>query len=94
MIVTDGSDYTGVTRTITFTAGERVAFVPVDTTNDRIAELSEDFFAFLSNPSAGLTVGDADRATVNIADNDSEQIRDSHSYLTSLHYVRYFRSRG
>ena len=71
---TDGSDYTGVTMTITFEAGVTEFRVPVDTTDDQLAEQPEDFFATLSNPSAGLTVGAADRATVNIADNEGKQI--------------------
>ena len=59
-------------RTITFPAGMTEAFIPVDTLGDQISEPQESFQAVLTNPSAGLTVGAADTATVNITDDDSE----------------------
>lgn len=65
-----GSDYTTVTMTITFPAGTTELAIPVNTTDDEIAELPEDFTALLSNPSQGLAVGAQDTATVTITDND------------------------
>lgn len=58
-----------ITR-ITFIAGETQASIPVDTTDDEIAELPEDFTALLSNPSEGLAVGANIAASITIRDND------------------------
>ena len=47
-------------------------FVPVDTVGDQISELQESFQAVLTNPSAGLTIGAADTATISITDDDGQ----------------------
>ena len=91
---TDGSDYTEVTMTITFEAGETEFRVPVATIGDQLAEQQEDFFATLSNPSSGLTVGAADRAIVNIADNDSEQMAMGALHLHLILYPFLYRIGG
>ena len=63
-------DYTPVSSTVVFSAGEVEAFVAVATIDDDIAEPSEVFTAVLSNPSADLEIGPQGTATVTISDND------------------------
>ena len=64
-------DYTTFTAmTFTFPAGQTSITIPVDTTEDGVSELLEQFTATLSNPSEGLTVGDDDVATIEIEDDD------------------------
>ena len=63
-------DYLTVVRTITFPAGTTEAFIAVNTTEDSISELPEQFTALLSNPSEGLVVGPIDTAAVDIMDDD------------------------
>ena len=72
---TASGDYSAFTAmTITFPAGQTSVMIPVDTTEDEIAELLEQFTATLSNPSEGLIVGDDDVATIEIGDDDCEYI--------------------
>ena len=68
----DGSDYTAVTRTLTFAPGVTQMNVPVDTIDDSTAEDEEEFEAVLTNPSGGLTLGPQDVATVTIEDDESK----------------------
>ena len=56
--------------TFTFPAGQTSIMIPVDTTEDGVSELLEQFTATLSNLSEGLTVGDDDEATIEIGDDD------------------------
>ena len=56
--------------TITFPAGQTSITFPVDTTEDEIAELLEQFTATLSNPSEGLIVGANEQALIEIVDDD------------------------
>ena len=70
-----GSDYVILITTVIFSAGETESFIFVTALPDNIAELSEDFTVVLSNPSAGLMVGDADTAEVIITDDDGELLR-------------------
>ena len=71
-LYTAGEDYTAVTMTIVFVAGETEATVPVDALIDSVDEPLETFFAVLSNPSEGLslTTGEVpmDTATINVID--------------------------
>ena len=62
-----------MTQTITFPAGTTSRSVPVDTLDDDISELTENFGAELSNPNgAGLpfNLGSQDTANADITDND------------------------
>ena len=67
-----GTDYSTVTRTVTFPAGETSTTVSVSTLDDSVAEGTETFQAFLSSPmpSASVELGDQDTATATILDND------------------------
>ena len=69
---TAGFDYTSITSTITFFAGQREASITVFTLEDTTAEQLEDFSALLSNPSEGLDIGARDTATINIMDNEGQ----------------------
>ena len=59
--------------TITFSAGDETAPIIVTTTEDNVDEVVERFTARLSDPSEGLTIGDADTATVDIIDDDGKK---------------------
>lgn len=59
--------------TVTFPTGTTELVIPVSTTEDEVAELSEDFTALLSDPSDGLSVGAQNVATVNIMDDEGER---------------------
>ena len=72
-LLTAGADYTTVTFRITFAAGDTRVSIPVDTIDNDVAELPEDFSALLSNPSEGLAIGAQDTATVTITDDESKQ---------------------
>ena len=47
--------------------------MPVDTTEDQIAELTEQFEAVLTDPSEGLNLGLADVALATIEDDDGKE---------------------
>ena len=64
-------DYTTVTTTVVFPAGETEQIVQVPTNDDSISELLETFGASLRNPSPNAIIG-VDTATVSITDNDGE----------------------
>ena len=64
-----GSDYTGTSGTLTFSAGEKSKTVSISITNDSIDEDNEPLTVSLSDPS-GATLGSTDEATVTIIDDD------------------------
>ena len=68
---TAGSDYTATGNTLTFTAGETSRTFTVPITNDTDVEDDEEFRLTLSNPSAGLVIGDPNPATATIVDDDA-----------------------
>ena len=66
-------DYTAVTQTVTFPAGQTSQTVTVSALDDSLAEGPESFGASLSSPNGNglaFSVGSQDMATVNIVDND------------------------
>ena len=67
---TSGVDYTGVTNTLSFAAGETVKFFTVPILNDALKETSETFLITLSNPISGGVLGSTRTTTVTIQDND------------------------
>ncbi len=71
MIVAVNSDYTRVSRTVTFPANQLTTTFSVASLNDDINELSENFELTIASAS-GATVGTNDKATVTINDNDRE----------------------
>ena len=64
-----GSDYTAVSGTLNFAAGQKSKSISISITNDSIDEDNETFTVSLSDPS-GATLGSRDEATVTIIDND------------------------
>ena len=68
------ADYTSVSEPITFRPGTLTQTITVETVNDDIVEVQEQFSASLSVNSAqfpGVTIGTGP-ATIDIIDNDSE----------------------
>ncbi len=57
---------------ITFLPGQTSRLIPVNTIDDSIVEVEEDFSAFLSNPSSGLMLGIDDAALIFVSDNDGK----------------------
>lgn len=53
-----GLDYTPVSGTLTFTAGQTSQTVAVQTRNDQVIEDTEEFYFNLSNPTGGATISD------------------------------------
>ena len=73
------SDYTSVSRMVTFSAGQSSASVSVPITNDNVIEATEMFSASLTAVSENVEIG-ADTADVTIIDDDGE--------LMSICYTR------
>lgn len=63
-----GVDYTAVSQTVNFAAGETSKQVLVDIINDSLAEPNETVMGYLSNASSGIL--DVSSATATILDND------------------------
>ncbi|WP_307731673.1 Calx-beta domain-containing protein, partial [Microseira wollei] len=66
----NGSDYSLIDNSITFAAGITSVTLPIDIINDTVVEAAETVNLTLAANSA-YTVGAANSATVNIADNDT-----------------------
>ena len=71
---TGGSDYSGISFSVTFPAGVNAMNFNVPIINDNIAELAESFTLDLEIPPAsaamGVEKGSPDTATVNIVDDE------------------------
>ena len=65
----EGADYTGVTGTLRFEAGETAKTIEVATVDDGTQESTENFGVKLSNPN-GATLSD-DEGTGTITDDDA-----------------------
>ncbi len=71
LTATNGLDFTGVTNTLSFAAGEKVKLFPVLILNDGQKESSETFRVTLSNPTNQILGSGSQRiATVTVIDND------------------------
>lgn len=72
---TAGSDYTGVTGSLTFAAGETSKTISIDITGDLDCEYDEEFIVELSNPTGGAIVDSAQAQAVGtIINNDPPTI--------------------
>jgi uncharacterized protein with FMN-binding domain len=75
---TGGEDYSDGSYQVTFPAGETVAQLKINITDDSVTECLETFEARLSLPNAtqskGISKGIMDVATVSISDNDATEI--------------------
>ena len=67
---TDGSDFTSATGTITFTAGQTLASVPVTLLDDSLVEIGETINLTLSNPT-GAVLGTSATHLFTISDDDT-----------------------
>jgi len=67
---TNGSDYSGLTGSITFAAGSSTALINLNVINDSLVESSETVILTLANSSA-YQIGSSSTATVTISDNDT-----------------------
>ena len=56
---TSGSDYTGGTLSVSFTAGQTSKTISLPIKGDTTVEPDENFFVNLSNPTGGAVIGDA-----------------------------------
>ena len=70
-LYTGVSDYTSVSRMVTFSAGQSNASVSVPISNDNVIEDSEMFSGSLSAVTENVDIG-ADTANVTIMDDDGE----------------------
>jgi hypothetical protein len=67
---TSGSDFTGVSGTVSFVANDTSETITVNTTNDSTSESNETMTVTLSSPSSGAAITDGS-GTGTINDNDS-----------------------
>lgn len=67
---TDGSDFTSATGTLTFTAGQTLAYVPLTLVDDSAVETSETITLTLSAPISGI-IGTSSIHTFTITDDDT-----------------------
>jgi hypothetical protein len=65
-----GSDYTGASGTLTFTAGQASRTFTIPIINDTLDENSETVNLTLSNPTGGAQLGTQNTAVLTITDND------------------------
>jgi subtilisin family serine protease len=70
-----GSDYTSVSKTVTFPAGESWETVSVPIKNDKIHEQKETVNLTLSSPSSEATLGSVRTAVLTITDNDKAPVK-------------------
>ncbi len=70
-VVAAPGDYTSVSRVVTIPSGQTSVPVVIQTTEDTVAEQTENFDITLSNPSDAI-LGSRDRATVQIDDDDGK----------------------
>jgi beta-glucosidase len=68
---TAGKDYTAASGTLTFAPGETSKDVTLTSIDDGVNEPSETFSLNLSNPSAGVSLGNRPSSTVTIVDDDA-----------------------
>ncbi len=67
---TNGLDYTTVTNTLSFNAGQTSTNVTIPILQDTLDETNETFRVLLSNATGGATVGALSNTTVTITDDD------------------------
>lgn len=78
-------DYTLLTQSITFFAGDSSVSVPIQITDDLISELAESFTLSLADQGSNLMLGDQTVASIEIVDNDGilPMVHCSKKYCTS-----------
>ena len=87
--LTGPGDYEVGPYTVTFTAGQASATLPVPTENDSIAELSEYFKVMITSTSKPLViVGAPDTSFVTIEDGDGEMCMNCLQTLSVLYMAK------
>ena len=81
-----GSDYTNVSGTLLFQAGERLKSFTVPLVNDDVTEGGETINLTLSNP-AGGRLGTVAQATLTILDDESENPISDTNFFVRQHYL-------
>ena len=76
LVLTDGTatagvNYSNVSQTLTFNAGETNKKVLLPIINDGLAHASQNFFLMLTNPAGGASLGVRPNATVTITNNEA-----------------------
>lgn len=79
-----GSDYTGVSGTVSFAAGEVSKTIRVNILNDSTVEPNETFQVVLSSPTGSASLGSPSQATVTIVDDDNPQLAGQWSSLITM----------
>ncbi len=71
------SDYTPISRTLLFAAGQSMVTVTIPITNDTATESTENFFVALSNPTSavGMTLGLTNSVEITMVDNDTPAVQ-------------------
>ena len=77
-----GSDYVGMTNTLSFAPGEARKLIPVRILNDGIKEPTKSLRVCLANPSPGKLLSSPSMLTVTIVDNDPRLGFEQISYAT------------
>jgi parallel beta-helix repeat protein len=80
---TAGADYTAVSGTLSFYPSAETSTITVPILNDLLAESNETFFLRLSDPTGGMTLGEAATTTITILDEDSARSVPSTTTLKS-----------
>ena len=69
--ITDGSDYTGLSTSLTLQPGEDKVFINISTIDDQLLEERETFYVHLMTSDPAVVLSSVNR-TVVIIDNDSQ----------------------
>jgi hypothetical protein len=84
---TAGSDYTSVSRTVSFSAGESSKTISIPIREDTLAEGSETVQLSLSNPSSGASLGSPSAAALTIQDNGATSVTPVFSFSAAKYSV-------
>ena len=76
LLISDGFDYDGVSRVLTFSPGREEISVQVPIINDNVHENVQEFYATLTTTDSGVNIVEThSRATAVINDNDGRSFR-------------------
>jgi len=80
---TDGLDYLGTNKTVSFADGEVTKDIVIPTLQDTLVEGNETVLLTLSNPQGGATIGGPTNVTLTIIDDDANFSFSSLAYFVS-----------
>ena len=76
LLISDGFDYVGVSRVLTFSPGREEIIVQVPIINDNVHEKVQEFYATLTTTDSGVMIVEThSQATAVINDNDGRSFR-------------------